>query len=169
MRGRPKMNRPMIDTSDVAGEVNTGIDLASTKTTEQIHQTLEDINLAIVTDESLKSPSVDKYAKDLAFMEQKVTFVVAPGTKEEAPVITLGVNGQNVNVVRGQPIRCARKFLNTLFTFVHEMATDHYQDKDGLTQTRLVKRQVPAFQTSIMEDTPEGRSWFAQQQRQYYV
>jgi len=169
MRGRPKMNRPMINTNDVAEPVNTNIDLASTKSTDQVYKTLEDINLAIVTDESLASPTVSKHAKDLAFMEEQVTFIVNGGSKEDAPVLTLGVNGQNVNVVRGQPIRCARKFLNTLFTFTHEMSTEQYVDHNGLTQTRVGKRQQPAYPVSLMDDTIEGRNWFQQQQRMYYI
>ena len=169
MRGRPKMQRPMINTNDVAETQNTNVDLSSTKTTEQIYQNLQDANFAIVTDESLQDPKVNKYAKDLAFMEQQVVFTVARGAKEDPPVIVLGVNGQSVAVERGKPIRCARKFLNTLFTSIHEMATEQYTDKDGLTQTKSIKTQSPAYSVSLMEDTPEGRDWVAQQQRMFYI
>lgn len=169
MRGRPKMQRPMINTNDVAETQNTNIDLSSTKTTEQVYKTLEDINLAIVTDESLQNPGLNKYAKDLAFMEQQVVFTVARGAKEDPPVIVLGVNGQTVAVERGKPIRCARKFLNTLFTSIHEMATQQFTDENGLTQTKAVKTQAPAYAISLMEDTPEGRDWVAQQQRMFYI
>jgi hypothetical protein len=169
MRGRPKMQRPMINTNDVAETQNTNVDLSSTKTTEQIYQNLQDANFAIVTDESLQDPKVNKYAKDLAFMEQQVVFTVARGAKEDPPVIVLGVNGQSVAVERGKPIRCARKFLNTLFTSIHEMATEQYTDKDGLTQTKSIKTQSPAYSVSLMEDTPDGRDWFAQQQRMFYI
>lgn len=159
----------MITTSDVADKVNTNIDLASTKTTEQIYKTLEENNFALVQDESLTSANISKYTKDLAFLEQKVTFTVGRGGPEDAPVITLGVNGDNVNVVRGKSIRCARKFLNVLIGSTHEMRTEQYQDGNGLIQTRINKKQNPAYHVSIDDDTLEGRNWFQNQQRLYYI
>ncbi len=159
----------MINTSDVAENVTTPIDLHSDIPEQQVYDTLQEINFAAVTDESMQSQNVKKYSADLAFMEQMVTFVVQPGSKEEAPVLTLGVNGQNVHVVRGQPIRAARKFLNTLFSFTHEMETDNYTDNNGLIQTRVKRKQRPAYPVSLLDDTPEGRSWFAANQRAYYV
>lgn len=162
--------RPMINTNDVAEQVNTEIDLHSSIPESQVYDTLADINFAAVTDESILSENVKKYARDLAFMEEKVTFVIQPGSKEDSPVLTLGVNGQNVHVTRGQPIRAARKFLNTLFTYTHEMETQQYADPaTGLTQTRVLKKQQPAYPVSLLEDTPEGRNWFAAYQRVYYA
>ena len=102
-------------------------------------------------------------------MEEMVTFVVQPGNEQDAPVLTLGVNGENVYVTRGQPIRAARKFLNTLFTFTHDMATEQYVDANGLIQTRVKRFQKPAYPVSVIEDTQEGRNWFAANQRAYYV
>jgi hypothetical protein len=159
----------MINTNDVAEPKNTNIDLHSSIPEQQVYATLQDLNFATVTDESLKDANIKKYARDLAFMEQKVTFVVQPGSKDESPVLTLGVNGQNVHVTRGQPVRAARKFLNTLFTFTHEMSTEQYVDENGLTQTKVKRKQQPAYPVSLLEDTQEGRNWFAANQRVYYV
>ena len=157
--------RAMINTSDVAEPFNLNVDLHSDLSQEDIHETI-----AVVTNESMQSANVAKYARDLAFMEEKVVFTVHPGPKEEPPVITLGVNGDNVVVTRGVPIKCARKFLNTLFTMTHEMATEQYTDTaTGLTQTRVLRRQQPAYSVSVLEDTPEGRNWFATQQRYFYA
>lgn len=159
----------MINTNDVAEPKNTNIDLHSSIPEQQVYDTLQDLNFATVTDESMKDANIKKYARDLAFMEEKVVFVVQPGSKDESPVLTLGVNGQNVHVTRGQPIKAARKFLNTLFTFTHEMATEQYEDSNGLKQTRVKKLQQPAYPVSLLEDTQEGRNWFAANQRSYYV
>lgn len=161
--------RPMINTNDVAEPKNTNIDLHSSIPEQQVYDTLQDLNFATVTDESMKDDNIKKYARDLAFMEEKVVFVVQPGSKDEAPVLTLGVNGQNVHVTRGQPVRAARKFLNTLFTFTHEMSTEQYVDANGLTQTRVKRMQQPAYPVSLLEDTQEGRNWFAANQRSYYA
>lgn len=170
MARRRVAGRPMITTNDVAEPVNTNIDLHSNIPESQVYDTLAENNFAMVTDESLNDANVKKYARDLAFMEEKVTFVIQPGNKEDAPVLTLGVNGQNVHVTRGQPIRAARKFLNTLFTFTHEMETQQYVDPaTGLTQTRVLKKQQPAYPVSVIEDTQEGRNWFAANQRVYYA
>jgi len=166
---RPAGKRPMITTNDVAEPVNTDIDLHSSIPEQKVYDTLADINFAMVTDESMKDANIKKYAADLKFMEEMVSFVVQPGSKDEAPVLTLGVNGQNVHVTRGQPIRAARKFLNTLFTFTHEMSTEQYVDANGLTQTRVKRMQQPAYPVSLLEDTQEGRNWFAANQRSYYV
>lgn len=161
--------RPMINTSDVAEPQTTDIDLHASIPEQQVYDTLQEKNFAAVTNESMQSQNVQKYAKDLAFMEQIVTFVVQPGSKEDSPVLTLGVNGQNVHVTRGQPVRAARKFLNTLFSFTHEMETENYSDANGLINTRVKRKQQPAYPVSLLEDTPEGRNWFAANQRSYYV
>ena len=166
---RPAGKRPMITTNDVAEPVNTNIDLHSSIPETKVYDTLAESNFAMVTDESLKDANIKKYAQDLKFMEEMVTFVVQPGNEQDAPVLTLGVNGQNVHVTRGQPIRAARKFLNTLFTFTHDMATEQYVDANGLIQTRVKRFQKPAYPVSVIEDTQEGRNWFAANQRAYYV
>lgn len=161
--------RPLINTADVAEPLQTDIDLHSSIPEQKVYDTLQDINFALVDDESMKSENIKKYAADLAFMDQMVTFVVQPGSKEDSPVLTLGVNGQNVHVTRGQPVRAARKFLNTLFSFTHEMETENYTDNNGLIQTRVKRKQQPAYPVSLLDDTPEGRNWFAANQRSYYV
>lgn len=162
--------RPMINTNDVAEPVNTNIDLHSSIPESKVYDTLAENNFSVVTDATIESESIKKYAKDLSFMEEMVTFVIQPGSKEDAPVLTLGVNGQNIHAVRGQPVRAARKFLNTLFTFTHEMETQQYVDPvTGLTQTRVLKKQQPAYPVSLLDDTQEGRNWFASNQRSYYV
>lgn len=155
----------MINTSDVAEPFNLSADLHSDLSKEDIHETI-----AVVTNESMQSANVEKYARDLAFMEQNVRFIINPGSKEDPPVIILGVNGDAVKVTRGIPITCARKFLNTVFTTVHDMATEQYTDQaTGLTQTRVLKRHHPAYSVSVLEDTPEGRNWFANQQQYFYA
>jgi len=162
--------RSMINTDSVAEQKTTEIDLNSNIPESQVYDTLQELNFAAVTNETMQSQNVQKYAKDLAFMEQQVTFVVQPGSKEDAHTLKLGVNGQNVDVVRGQPIRAARKFLNTLFSFTHEVETQQYIDPaTGLTQTRLLKKQQPAYPVSLLDDTQEGRNWFASNQRSYYI
>lgn len=161
--------RPMINTNDVAEPKNTNIDLHSNIPEQQVYDTLQDLNFAMVTDESLKDANIKKYARDLAFMEEMVTFVVQPGNEQDAPVLTLGVNGQNVHVTRGKPVRAARKFLNTLFTFTHDMSTKQYIDANGLTQTSVNRFQKPAYPVSVIEDTQEGRNWFAANQGAYFV
>ena len=98
---RPAGKRPMITTNDVAEPVNTNIDLHSSIPETKVYDTLAESNFAMVTDESLKDANIKKYAQDLKFMEEMVTFIVQPGNEQDAPVLTLGVNGQNVHVTRG--------------------------------------------------------------------
>lgn len=161
--------RPMITTEDVAEGRQTDIDLHSSVAENQVYETLQENNFVAVTNESMQSENISKYANDLKFMEEQVTFVVQPGAKEEPPVLTLGVNGQTIHVRRGQKVRAARKFLNTLFTFTHSIETENYTDQDGLIQTRIKRTQQPAYPVALIEDTQEGRNWFAANQSVYYV
>lgn len=149
-----KHQRPMINTSDVRGTESHIIDAHSSIPTDEIE-------IAVVTNEDINSDSIAKYARDLHFMEQEVTFILAnTNNKNDPNPIMVGVNGEERVIWRSQSYTLARKFLNTLFETVHEMGTQQYQDNNGVTQTRFVRTVSPAYSVTVMQDTPEGRKWF---------
>lgn len=149
-----KHQRPMINTSDVRGTESHFIDAHSSIPTDEIE-------IAVVTNEDINSDSIAKYARDLRFMEEPVTFILAnTNNKNDPNPILVGVNGEERVIWRSQVYTLARKFLNTLFETVHEMSTQQYQDQNGVTQTRFVRTVSPAYSVSVMQDTPDGRKWF---------
>lgn len=146
--------RPMINTSDVIGTETSIIDAHSSIPTDEIE-------LAVVTNADINSEPIAKYARDLAFMEQKVTFILAnTNNKNDPNPILLGVNGEQKVVWRGKPYTMARKFLNTMFETISDYTTQQYRDEKGMDQTRFVRTVSPAFSISLMNDSPEGRLWF---------
>lgn len=156
--------RSMIDTSDVAPTLQRSMDMPSTTATEDLDR--DQIHVATDMDPN------DKYIRDLAFMEEKVTFIVAKTRdKNEPNPIIAGCNGQSVVVERGKPIKEARKFLNSLINTTMDIDTYEYTDNDGLKQTRIETLHSPALQIQLIADPSgeRGMSWFTRSQHGEYA
>lgn len=160
-------SRPQITTKDVAPTIVNHVDLASTIALEDIERP----DLAIATDTSMDDPVTAKYAKDLAFMEQEVDFILHPTQDKTAPnPIVVGVNGVNRVVYRNQRYKMARKFLNAMIATLTDVNTHEYIDANGLSQTRVETVTTPALQIQVLNDPagPVGFEWFARAQHGTY-
>lgn len=106
--------------------------------------------------------------KELAFMEEKVTFVVGetPDRNAENPV-PVGVNGVIRFFTRGVEYTEARKFLNCLIKKQDSIDTKNYLDNDQIHQTKVVRTPALKYPISVISDPSNdfGRKWFAWQCR----
>lgn len=159
--------RPQITTKDVAPTIKNDVDLASTIAFDDIERP----DLAIATDTSMQDPVTLRYAKDLAFMEEEVTFMVAKThDKSAADPLVVGVNGQNRVIKRGERYTMARKFLNAMISTFTDVDTHEYVDKNGLSQTRVETVTNPSLQIQVLNDPAGqiGMEWFARAQHGTY-
>lgn len=160
-------SRPQITTKDVAPTIVNDVDLASTIALGDIDRP----DLAIATETSMDDPVTAKYAKDLAFMEQEVEFMLLPTQDKTAPnPIVVGVNGINRAVYRNQRYKLARKFLNAMISTLTDVNTHEYKDEKGLSQTRVETITTPSLQIQVLNDPAGqvGMEWFARAQHGTY-
>lgn len=167
MNSNQRPNRPQITTKDVAPTITNQVDLASTIALEDIDRP----DLIIATQTSMNDPVTAKYAHDLAFMEQEVTFTVMKTPDKSAPnPIIVGVNGPTKTIWRGEHYTMARKFLNAMISTFTDVDTHEYIDHQGLSQTRVETVTTPSLQIQILNDPAgaEGMAWFAKAQHGTY-
>jgi len=116
----------------------------------------KEVDLAIVTDESMNSPAVKEYARELAFMEDVMQIIVGESEdpNSENPV-TSGCNGQVIKLYRGQQYSIKRKFVDSLIRTTFRVSTKTFKDHDGCDQTKMVKTPTRAYNINILHD-PAG-------------
>jgi len=150
-------NRPIITTNDGKIPESQEIDLS---------MNAEQPDLAIVTDESMNSPVVKQYARELAFMEDVLQVIVGEteDPNAENPVMA-GCNGETVKLYRGQQYSIKRKFVDSLIRTTFRVSTKHFKDSEGCDQTKMVKTPTRAYNISILEDPAGelGRRWLQHQ------
>lgn len=157
------MQRPKITTENVAPTIEGTIDISSNIAMEDIDRP----DIHVMSDGDPNS----KYIRDLAFMEEQVTFIVAKTKDKNDPdPIISGCNGQNLIVELGKPVKAARKFLNSLINTVMDISTSEYIDEQGLKQTRISTLHSPSLQIQLMDDPSgqKGFDWFARAQHGIY-
>lgn len=147
------MSRPKIQTTDVGMQdpVHVQLDLGT-----------DADDLAIVTEESMQSPHVKEYARELAFMEDEITFTIM---KSDAPnaidPVECAVNGVQKKFYRGMQYKAARKFLNALINVCFNVETVNRKDPNtGLDKTEVVRTPYTPYVISVMHDpSPIGAKW----------
>jgi hypothetical protein len=152
--------RASIQTSDVEGPAKSSIDLSSNI------KDVERPDLAMVTGESLDSPVVSEYVKDLKFMEDMLTVVVGETTDVNAEnPVPAGCNGEKRLLTRGQEYKLQRKFVDSLIKREDKIKTVQYKDSDGVDQTRIDKIPALKYPLSIIYDPAGqiGSRWFQHQ------
>ena len=145
--------RPKINTNELELSPEQTIDLASS---------IEKPEMAIVTDESVNSPQMQEYLKELEFMRQEVEFLVTPSDDPNAPnPVPCGVNGVIHFLKRGQTYKLPRMFLNALINPSFTVHTRTYKDAEGLDQTEIKKIPVNTVNVSIVNDPAGmlGHNW----------
>jgi len=159
-----KAARASIQTSDVETPAATTVMMESDVATENIERP----DLAIVTDESLQSPYVQEYIKDLKFMEDIITFSIGESTDKNAEnPVPAGVNGAVRFFTRGVEYKVPRKFVDSLIKREDSIKTVNYKDADGVDQTKIEKVPAMKYPLSIIHDPAGdlGRRWFQHQQK----
>lgn len=170
MQKRPYNRRPSITSEDADGKENFSINADSSIATDDIDRP----DLAIVTDESMQSPTVSEYIKDLQFMEDVLTIIVneVPDKNAENPV-PAAVNGVTKFFKRGQEYRVERKFVDSLIRSEASVKTTQFKDDQNLDQTKIEVSHSLKYPISIIHDPadekrhpsgqPLGRAWFMHQ------
>ncbi len=149
--GIPK-ELPKIKTEDVMQRAEASFDMS--KTIEEIEspQLQTDVNIDA------------QYMRDLAFMEQKVTFVIGESLNDSEPnPILLGNNGEQALVWRGVEYTLPRKILDSAINHKTDYKTAEVTTSDGSRQTQVRLVNTPAYQISIIQDPAgrDGANWFA--------
>ena len=154
--GRTK--RVAIETRDVESAAPVSLDTNSSVKNDEIDRH----DLAVVTNESMDSPNVAAYAKELAFNEDMLTISIAKVNDPNAEnPVTAGVNGILKSFYRGEEYKVARKFVDQLIVTEKIPTTHTYDDKEGVKQTKIDVDFKMKYPISIIHDpSPHGRAWF---------
>jgi hypothetical protein len=122
-------------------------------------------NLAIVTEDTMKTKHVAEYAQELAFMEEKVTFSVS---KSELPnavdPVECSVNGEKRRFYRGVTYQDCRKFINALINVTYDVNTVNNVDpKTGLQATQIKRDPFQSISVNVTSDPAgqRGMNWLA--------
>jgi len=149
-----------ITTADVDQPKATTIEMASDI------QNVERPDLISITDDTLASPHVSEYIKDLKFMEDILTISIGETTDENAEnPVPCGVNGEVRRLTRGVEYKLQRKFVDSLIKREDRIKTVNYKDEDNVDQTRVEKKPALKYPISIINDPAgeAGRRWFKHQ------
>ena len=160
-RGIPN-TRASITTSDVELRDAVSIDLSSSIHSDDIDRP----DLVVVTDDTLASPIVSEYVKDLKFNEDILTFSISETTDVNAEnPVGAAVNGQVGKFYRGVEYKVPRKMIDSLIKVEDRVKTVQYKDADGVDQTRIEKVPALKYALSIHHDPAGevGRRWFQHQ------
>lgn len=119
-------------------------------------------DIAIVTDASINTKHVSDFARDLAFMEEKITFTISESEVENAVnPVEVSVNGEKLRFYRGRQYTAERKYVNALINVCFSVRTVNKKDPNtGLDVTEIVRTPYQAYPISINHDpSPYGAKW----------
>lgn len=120
-------------------------------------------DIAVVTDESVSSPLVKEYLRDIAFMEDQITFSIGMSENPHAPdPVECGVQGEKRQFYRGQRYTAPRKYVNALINVCWNIETRNRKDPaTGLDVTSVERIPYQAYSISIHNDPAgvTGQKW----------
>ncbi|MCP5244877.1 MAG: hypothetical protein H6937_02455 [Burkholderiales bacterium] len=151
------MSRAKIESKDVATPPERSIDIGSD---------VETPDMSIVTDDTVESPHLKEFMDDLKFNEDILTFTIAFDSNKYAEnPVPAAVNGEERRFFRGQRYQAPRKFVDSLIKTIQSVELEHYDDKNGLKQTRIKTNNTAVYPISIHDDPagPVGIRWFEHQ------
>lgn len=115
------------------------------------------------SDQSIEIPTQDlqKEIEVESFMNEIVTVEVAETTNEnEPPTFVLSVNGIHQPVMRGQPIRMRRMFVEVLARCKETKYNQRQANPNQPDRIELAPRTALAYPFQVIEDpNPKGRAW----------
>ena len=107
-------------------------------------------------------PTIDEYAKQLAFNEELVTVMVHETAEENAaPLVDVYVNGSAQFFIRGEPVTCKRKYVEGLVRAKPTaISTDVRERNSENPQNVINRRSALRYPFSVIEDkNPNGGAW----------
>lgn len=107
-------------------------------------------------------PTIDEYAKQLAFNEELVTVMVHETAEENAaPLVDVYVNGVAQFFPRGEPVTCKRKYVEGLVRAKPTaISTDVRERNSENPQNVINRRSALRYPFSVIEDkNPNGAAW----------
>jgi len=107
-------------------------------------------------------PTINEYAKALAFNEEPVTVMVHETSQEnEAPLVDVYVNGIAQFFPRGEPVTCKRKYVEGLVRAKPvAISTDVRERNSENPQNIINRRSALRYPFSVIEDrNPNGAAW----------
>jgi len=147
------------DTRDMQTERTTSMHLPPTGNVEDIDRTdLSDMNVMQDND------ATRDHAAELAFNEQILMVTVAESNDPGAePVVQVGVNGVNQFFPRGVPVKCRRKYVESLARAKPQtITTSDPQSMNGSgDQYRVQRRSALLYPFSVNYDPAgiKGAEW----------
>lgn len=107
-------------------------------------------------------PTINEYAKQLAFMEELVTVLVHESQQEnDIPLVDVYVNGVAQFFPRGEPVTCKRKYVEGLARAKPVAISTEVRERNSENPTNVVhRRQSLRYPFSVIEDkNPNGSAW----------
>jgi len=107
-------------------------------------------------------PSINEYAKALAFMEEPVTVLVhEAATDNETPLVDVYVNGVAQYFIRGEPVTCKRKYVEGLCRAKPTHISTSVEERNSENPSNKVSRRSSLrYPFSVIEDkNPNGAAW----------
>jgi len=107
-------------------------------------------------------PTINDYAKELAFMEEPVTVMVHETSNDnETPLVDVYVNGVLQMFIRGEPITCKRKYVEGLVRAKPTAISTDVRERNSENPNNIInRRSALRYPFSIVEDkNPNGGAW----------
>jgi len=107
-------------------------------------------------------PTIDEYAKQLAFNEELVTVMVHETAEENAaPLVDVYVNGVAQFFPRGEPVTCKRKYVEGLVRAKPTAISTDVRERNSENPQNVVnRRSALRYPFSVIEDkNPNGGAW----------
>ena len=111
----------------------------------------------------LEGPGAVDYAKDLAFMNEKVEVTILPSQNQAdtTQLVTITVNGKAYHMLRGQPTVVPRFVLEILAKSKKEAWTFGYKkNADGSTSDTDQMSRILRYPHQFKDENPEGIKWY---------
>ncbi len=111
--------------------------------------------------EVIEGPSAGDKAARLAFLEEPVTIIVSESTDPNAEdPISVGINGRQVFIRRGEPVIVKRKYVEKLARAKRESFSQNLQNTDPQRYNRLNMHTALIYPFTVIEDrNPAGHAW----------
>ena len=122
-------------------------------------------DLAIVTEDSMKSERLKQYTSELAFMEDMLTFTIGMSELPNAPdPIECAVNGEKRIYYRGRQYKDKRKFINAMINVSWNIDVVNRKDPvTGLDMSTIKRTPFNPISINIQSDPAGdvGSKWLA--------
>lgn len=110
---------------------------------------------------NLEMGNADKTISEEAFMNEMVEIEIAETTDEnQPPHVLLNVNGTSMPIMRGQPVRVKRKYVEVLArckeTKYKQPTRDMGNPEAG---NQLIGATALTYPFQVLSDTPKGNAW----------